>query len=101
MLDLRRQAAADSERSEEAHEGAPVDGDTTVEPEGDLDAVETLAVALARFVRDGGYSSEEFRRFERHGVHVTPVHFYSPIPDTAHLGDDIWQQRVRPSRAST
>ena len=96
MLDLRRPAAADSERSEEAHEGAPGDGATTVEPEGDFDAVETLAVALARFVRDGGYSSEEFRRFERHGVHVTPVHFYSPIPDTAHLATTSGA-RIRPS----
>src|SRR5262249_48880596 len=25
-------------------------------------------------------------------VHVTPVHFYSPIPDTAHLGEDIWRK---------
>jgi Methyltransferase domain len=81
---------ADSERNEEAQEENLADGDTTVKPEENLDALETLAVALARFVRDGGYSSEEFRRFERHGVHVTPVHFYSPIPDTAHLGDDIW-----------
>jgi methyltransferase family protein len=92
VVDLRRQAAADSERSEEAHEGVPSDGTTTVEPEGDFDALEALAVVLARFVRDGGYSGEEFRRFERHGVHVTPVHFYSPIPDTAHLGDDIWRR---------
>lgn len=92
VLDLRRPAAADSERSEEAREGPLVGGATTVEPEGDFDAVDTLAVSLARFVRDGGYSSEEFRRFERHGVHVTPVHFYSPIPDTAQLGDDIWQR---------
>jgi hypothetical protein len=92
LLDLRRPAAADSERSEEAYEGALDDGATTVEPEGDFDALETLAVALARCVRDGGYSGDEFRRFERHGVHVTPVHFYSPIPDTAHLGDDIWRR---------
>ena len=81
-----------SERSEEARTDAPVDGATTVEPEGDVDALETLAISLARFVRDGGYSGEVFRRFERHGVHVSPVHFYSPIPDTAQLGDDIWRK---------
>lgn len=92
VLHLCRPAAADSERSEKTHEGARGDDATTVEPEGGLDALDTLAVALARFVRDGGYSGKIFRRFERHGVHVTPVHFYSPIPDTAQLGDHIWQK---------
>jgi Methyltransferase domain len=92
VIDLRRPAAADSERNEEAQEENLDDGDTGVKPEENVDSLETLAVALARFVRDGAYSSEEFRRFERHGVHVTPVHFYSPIPDTAHLGDEIWQR---------
>ncbi len=92
VLDLRRPAAADSERNEEAQAENLGDGDATSKPQENVDALDALAVALARIVRDGRYSGEEFRRFERHGVHVTPVHFYSPIPDTAHLGDDIWRR---------
>jgi len=31
-----------------------------------------------------------FLQWERHGFHVTPVHFYQPIPDTRTLTDAIW-----------
>ena len=31
------------------------------------------------------YDSENFRLWERHGYHITPNHFYSPIPDTRDL----------------
>jgi hypothetical protein len=33
---------------------------------------------------------ELFRRWERHGFHVTPVHFYKPIPDTQSLPETLW-----------
>jgi hypothetical protein len=35
-----------------------------------------------------------FRRFEALGIHVTPNHFYQPIPDTRMLKDQLW---VEPS----
>jgi Methyltransferase domain len=35
---------------------------------------------------------EIFRNWERHGFHVTPVHFYQPIPDTAFLHETIWDR---------
>ena len=61
---------------------APPPADTSADDgEGKpLDAIDALALPLARLVRDGSYSGEEFRRFERRGVHVAPVHFYSPDP---------------------
>jgi Methyltransferase domain len=31
-----------------------------------------------------------FRLWEEKGIHLTPVHFYSPIPDTRMLSHDIW-----------
>lgn len=31
--------------------------------------------------------------FERLGVHVTPVHFYQPVPDTRTLGGELWTRR--------
>ncbi len=34
-----------------------------------------------------------FGFFERLGVHVTPIHFYQPIPDTATLPDTLWSSR--------
>jgi hypothetical protein len=33
---------------------------------------------------------ELFRRWERRGFHVTPVHFYKPIPDTQSLPETLW-----------
>lgn len=37
--------------------------------------------------------TELFRRWERRGFHVTPVHFYKPIPDTQSLPDALWTTR--------
>ena len=34
-----------------------------------------------------------FRIFEQYGVHVTPVDFYQPIPNTRTLDEELWQQR--------
>lgn len=31
-----------------------------------------------------------FRLWERMGFHITPNHFYQPIPDTKSLTDDLW-----------
>lgn len=33
-----------------------------------------------------------FQTWERHGFHVTPVHFYQPIPDTQALHETLWTQ---------
>jgi predicted O-methyltransferase YrrM len=35
---------------------------------------------------------ELFLNWERHGFHVTPVHFYEPIPDTQSLPETVWSQ---------
>jgi hypothetical protein len=31
-----------------------------------------------------------FAYTERRGLHVIPVHYYSPIPDTHNLSDGLW-----------
>jgi Methyltransferase domain len=36
---------------------------------------------------------EMFRTWEQHGFHVTPVHFYQPIPDTQRLPEALWNRR--------
>jgi Methyltransferase domain len=33
-----------------------------------------------------------FQNWEQHGFHVTPAHFYQPIPETQSLPDRLWTQ---------
>ncbi len=33
-----------------------------------------------------------FSACEKHGFHLTPVHFYSPIPEVSKLPEKIWEQ---------
>ena len=46
-----------------------------------------LATALSHLLRAG------FPLWERLGVHVTPVHFYEPVPDTRSLPATLWSAR--------
>jgi hypothetical protein len=48
-----------------------------------------LAKILPRCLRSAKFR-EIFRLWERHGFHVTPVHFYQPIPNTQSLPETIW-----------
>ena len=34
-----------------------------------------------------------FKVWEKRGIHITPVHYYQPIPDTRTLNDDLWVKR--------
>jgi hypothetical protein len=40
----------------------------------------------------GPFAAKYFRLWEEHGFHLTPVHFYQPIPDTRELPDELWQK---------
>ncbi|HEY2325115.1 MAG TPA: class I SAM-dependent methyltransferase [Thermoanaerobaculia bacterium] len=97
IFDLRRPEAADQTETLAVPEASFIspEGDVegTAEPTGiAFDSLDALAVQLERLVGSGSYSGVEFRRFEQHGVHVTPVHFYHPLPDTSQLPDSIWQR---------
>jgi hypothetical protein len=50
-----------------------------------------IASIVPRFVLTGKFR-EFFPIWERHGFHVTPVHFYQPIPDTQTLPETLWNQ---------
>lgn len=39
-----------------------------------------------------GKFHEIFPVWERHGFHVTPLHFYQPIPDTRSLPETLWER---------
>jgi hypothetical protein len=50
-----------------------------------------IAGVVPRFLHSGKFR-EVFTMWERHGFHVTPVHFYQPIPDTQSLPEKVWNQ---------
>jgi len=52
---------------------------------------DTVAYGLSlllprRIVSDKRY----FYLWEKRGFHITPIHYYFPIPDTRELGDELW-----------
>lgn len=53
--------------------------------------VRLLAEILPPFAREP-LAGEFFRTWEEHGFHLTPVHFYQPIPDTRALPETLWKE---------
>lgn len=53
----------------------------------------TLLVFLWRIYRDEDGQKARFEAGQSLGMHVLPVHFYSPLPDTSNLNDVHWQPR--------
>jgi hypothetical protein len=54
------------------------------------DLVADLAARLIERFAWKPYFEQYFQFWEKHGFHLTPVHFYYPIPDTRTIGDDFW-----------
>jgi hypothetical protein len=56
-----------------------------------MEVSQFIATVMPRCLR-----SERFRKifplWEKHGFHVTPVHFYQPIPDTRSLSETLWDR---------
>jgi hypothetical protein len=53
-----------------------------------------LAWSVAKAVPRGAFLDPDlFTFWERQGLHVTPVHFYQPIPDTRMLDPSLWERR--------
>jgi len=50
-----------------------------------------LAQVLPRCLHSAKFR-DIFRLWERHGFHVTPVHFYQPIPNTQSLPETLWNR---------
>jgi len=40
-----------------------------------------------------GFARYSFPVWQSLGIHLTPVHYYQPVPDTRTLTDSIWEQR--------
>ena len=61
---------------------------------GNIDVTELsrfIATAMPRCLY-GAEFHDIFARWERHGFHVTPVHFYQPIPNTQSLPESLWNR---------
>ena len=61
---------------------------------GNIDVMELsqfIATVLPRCIRSERFR-EIFSFWERRGFHVTPVHFYQPIPDTQSLPATLWDR---------
>lgn len=95
----RPDAAIDSVKARREIESAPailreIADEAT---RGNIDAMELsqfIATVLPRCVRSERFR-EIFAFWEQRGFHVTPVHFYQPIPDTQTLPETLWN---RPSK---
>jgi hypothetical protein len=61
---------------------------------GNIDMAELsqfIATVIPHCLHSGKFR-EFFPVWERHGFHVTPVHFYQPIPDTQTLPETLWNR---------
>jgi Methyltransferase domain len=61
---------------------------------GNIDVIEVsqfIAAVTPRCLRSKRFH-EIFPLWEQHGFHVTPVHFYQPIPDTQSLSETLWDR---------
>ena len=61
---------------------------------GNIDLAELsqfIATVMPRCLHSGKFH-KIFPVWERHGFHVTPVHFYQPIPDTQSLPESLWNR---------
>src|SRR4029453_17238416 len=50
-----------------------------------------IAIVMPYCLHSGKFH-EIFHAWEREGFHVTPVHFYQPIPDTQTLPETLWNR---------
>jgi hypothetical protein len=57
-----------------------------------LEEIAALVTRLAQPMLKGSKYRRFFRACENAGVHVTPVHFYQPLPDTRLLPEWLWEK---------
>ena len=58
-----------------------------------LKEVARLIGMLGQLFLDPVISRKYFNLWQSHGFHLTPVHYYSPIPGTRSLPDEIWTSK--------
>jgi hypothetical protein len=92
----RPDAAIDSVKARRQIESAPAAlremADEVVRGNIDMAEVSRFMATVMPFCLKRRDARELFQTWERHGFHVTPVHFYQPIPDTQSLPETLWSQ---------
>jgi hypothetical protein len=58
----------------------------------DMEELSRFIATIIPHCLHSGKFQEIFPVWERHGFHVTPVHFYQPIPDTQSLPQKLWDR---------
>src|SRR5919109_373968 len=84
--------SANREASEKADERGLVASLADVSVYDEPTVIVRRVAPLLRKTLAGDAKKEQFRLLEREGIHVTPVHFYEPIPDTQNLPDSLWER---------
>jgi len=69
------------------------DSGLKIEQEKDLDDLAQMLVSILPQYVEGPNAQKYFSFWETHGFHLTPVHYYQPIPDTRNLVDNIWAEQ--------
>lgn len=59
---------------------------------GNLEEVAEIIASLIPRYLSKDVENRYFRLWEEHGFHLTPVDYYSPIPDSRELTDDLWKK---------
>jgi len=67
--------------------------DAAAVPERREEVAELIATLLDRYAQSPDFATY-FRFWQARGFHVTPVHFYSPVPDTSQLGEEVWDRET-------
>ncbi|WKZ32184.1 MAG: class I SAM-dependent methyltransferase [Thermodesulfobacteriota bacterium] len=59
--------------------------------ENEVEVASLIAKLLPKYVKGTNYM-KWFPFWEKNGFHVTPNHYYQPIPDTRTLKDELWER---------
>src|SRR5262249_22400058 len=64
------------------------------ENEAEEDLIDLLGLFLIPVARNAVFSPDRtvqmFHTAERYGIHILPVHFYSPVPNTSAVDESVW-----------
>jgi predicted O-methyltransferase YrrM len=79
--------------SETPRVGHPVEvAQNGVAAEPGIEEARHVGKLLPRLVWSSRYQSDYFPLWEQMGFHISPVHYYSPIPDTRALRPELWER---------
>jgi hypothetical protein len=92
----RPNVAVDSVRARREIESAPAAlreiADEVTRGNVEMAELSRFVAAVVPICLESTEIRELFQNWEKHGFHVTPVHFYQPIPDTQSLPDTLWER---------